>query len=449
MKNTLQRVLSFIICFIVACCGNTLYANNNYRVRSSGKKIAAQFTTQNCVYVITNSIDLHQKTLTIPKGSILKFEGGEFMNGIVSGNATMVESPCCQIFSNNVSLTGTWKADRAYPEWFGAKADNERFDSREAMQKCIDNFSHVVLTGVYHFLTSTAEGGGVTLRIGSMIDGVSVPNPHSLMNGIVMKVPNADYVIKMENSTSISSIFVEGNSDGYSHKSKIKGLYTSGTSRMKVTNVQICKCYTAVDFTSYLSVLERVTAYYCERGFYCHGTDKSQYTSLVLTNCFANTCVDFGYKLDNIIYSSLISCAADYIGFNAAKDLKVSEKSESAYTFNKCLGIDVSACGSENSYKWISAVASNRLNIHSCRMTANYKDNANYRLDVKNCFDCNFDVSYEVKNAPSKYKIMKYSHYTNSCSNTVTSIKEEAIDYVSTGTELVDKIKRTLKLGRQ
>ena len=78
-----------------------LYANTNYRVISSDKDIATLFSAQNCVYVITNTIDLHQKTLTVPSGSILRFEGGEFTNGVITGSNTMVDAPCCQIFSNN------------------------------------------------------------------------------------------------------------------------------------------------------------------------------------------------------------------------------------------------------------------------------------------------------------------------------------------------------------
>ena len=104
---------------------------------------------------------------------------------------------------------------------------------------------------------------------------------------------------------------------------------------------------------------------------------------MVLTNCFANACVDYGYKFDTMIYSSMISCAADYIGFHSATKLIASDTSEAAYVFNNCIGIDVSACGCESSIKWINAVGCNRLNVNSCRMTANYKDNTKYRLDVK------------------------------------------------------------------
>lgn len=94
-------------------CGYNVNENRNsdgtliekVRIVSDSSKIV----NSNIIYVIVSDIDLQGKTLTIPAGCTLDFQGGSFSNGIITGT----------------SIRNTYLR----PEWFGAKGDNSTNDS--------------------------------------------------------------------------------------------------------------------------------------------------------------------------------------------------------------------------------------------------------------------------------------------------------------------------------
>ena len=109
---------------------------------------ASQLCQPNTVYVIRFNIDLKdsdgKRSITIPPGCILKFEGGSINNGLLVGNNTRVDSRRRKIFGDNLLLSGTWDAQEAYPEWFGAKG-NAKIDNTIAFQNVINFFPLIVL----------------------------------------------------------------------------------------------------------------------------------------------------------------------------------------------------------------------------------------------------------------------------------------------------------------
>lgn len=69
--------------------------------------IQDKFNKPNVIYKITNDIDLNGGTLTIPVGCTLDFQGGNFFNGTITGNNTIVLPYGYKI--QNVTLEGTFK----------------------------------------------------------------------------------------------------------------------------------------------------------------------------------------------------------------------------------------------------------------------------------------------------------------------------------------------------
>ncbi|NDW12806.1 hypothetical protein D0T50_07870 [Bacteroides sp. 214] len=82
--------------------------------------------------------------MTFPAGVTLYFIGGMLTATAartLTGNRTRIIAPIEQIFSDNITVNGSWVIDRAYPQWFGAKAyaviSDSAIDSTPAINKAI------------------------------------------------------------------------------------------------------------------------------------------------------------------------------------------------------------------------------------------------------------------------------------------------------------------------
>ena len=80
-------VLFFILLFGVCNC-----YSQTARIVVNGKvAITPLFSEKNCTYDITGKLDLKGKTLIVPEGSKLLFDGGTIENGIIDLNYSKVE----------------------------------------------------------------------------------------------------------------------------------------------------------------------------------------------------------------------------------------------------------------------------------------------------------------------------------------------------------------------
>ena len=66
------------------------------------------------------------QNVVIPEGAVLCFvDSGRIENGTLIGNGTKVMAQQNVVFSDNILLKGSWKADTAYSIWFDFKSDCE------------------------------------------------------------------------------------------------------------------------------------------------------------------------------------------------------------------------------------------------------------------------------------------------------------------------------------
>ncbi len=127
------------------------------------KPLKNQLSKPNTIYEVCYDFDLSGKSINIPEGCTLLFNGGTLSNGKVIGRNTFVDAKLVKVFNSNLVLSGSWNAKDAYPQWFGALG-NGSTDDTEAIQKTINVFSNVsFVKGTYIFSSQIEVGGDKTI----------------------------------------------------------------------------------------------------------------------------------------------------------------------------------------------------------------------------------------------------------------------------------------------
>ena len=73
----------------------------------------------NTIYIIRYDFCLGGATITLPKNSTLKFEGGSIDNGIIIGNNSSIVSDIDKtILGKDLVIEGTWNIEHIYDKWF-------------------------------------------------------------------------------------------------------------------------------------------------------------------------------------------------------------------------------------------------------------------------------------------------------------------------------------------
>ena len=164
--------------------GNKILWKNVVSVNGTNKNllVSSHFPTSNTIYVIKYDYDLNNTTITIPSGCVLRFDGGSFSNGTITGNGTYIDAGNYKIF-NNITFAGTF-SDVLNAMWVGATPSNSSFDNGTILNTWLTNwcdYFRVISwpTGTYYFLTPsamTADKRNKEIRGNSSIFRVNIPD---------------------------------------------------------------------------------------------------------------------------------------------------------------------------------------------------------------------------------------------------------------------------------
>lgn len=77
----------------------------------------------NSIWEIREAFDLSGNTLIVPENVTIKFNGGKFSNGTITGDATKIDSGNQAIFDLDIIINGSWDLENNSIKWFGAIGD--------------------------------------------------------------------------------------------------------------------------------------------------------------------------------------------------------------------------------------------------------------------------------------------------------------------------------------
>lgn len=306
------------------------------------------FSYSGIIYKIVGDIDLGGGTLTIATGSTLDFQGGSFSNGTIVGQNTKIKAGLNKIFDTNITLSGTWNVDEAYPEWFGATIGSS--DSRLAIQLCLNSFNTTKLSSQTYTLNSYSDEVAETRTC------LIVPNGHSLIGNKIYELAqtnytlqiaeklNPVYMIRLESNSSIKNLYICGNSTSRNNGAICIG--TNGFAKhLLLENVLVRWGAYGFSLKTFLSTVINCQVANSNIGFRIYGdTPTNNFgTSTTLIGCYGIGIINTCYQIESMIYSSIVDCACDSSGLNT--DGTIS--GDYIYDIINSRSISINNCGIE------------------------------------------------------------------------------------------------------
>lgn len=302
----------------------------------------------NAIYKICADIDLGGGTLTMVTGSTLDFQGGSFSNGTLVGNNTKIKAGLNKIFDTNITLSGTWNVDEAYPEWFGATIGSS--DSRLAIQLCLNSFNTTKLSSQTYTLNSYSDEVAETRTC------LIVPNGHSLIGNKIYELAqtnytlqiaeelNPVYMIRLESNSSIKNLYICGNSTSRNNGAICIG--TNGFAKhLLLENVLVRWGAYGFSLKTFLSTVINCQVANSNIGFRIYGdTPTNNFgTSTTLIGCYGIGIINTCYQIESMIYSSIVDCACDSSGL----DTDGTISGDYIYDIINSRNISINNCGIE------------------------------------------------------------------------------------------------------
>lgn len=186
----------------------------------------------NSIWEIRKVYDLNNAWIALPENVTLKFVGGKLTNyDYIQGFKTKIIAGFDNIFDGSGGLIGTWKIDKAYPQWFGATGNGIDYDTT-ALQKTLDLGGTVyVPDGTYLFSKITLSVNGTELKLSNNAVFSSTAN---LSNAIEI---TADNCIITGGTLNVPAVF-----DGTNTKWLYANIFVTGVNTrikgMTLNNVQ-------------------------------------------------------------------------------------------------------------------------------------------------------------------------------------------------------------------
>ena len=178
-----------------------------HSILRKNKSFAEQVTKENTIYEIRYEFDLNEAEITIPKGCVLKFNGGYLTNGTLKGDYSYIDAAPVQILSNTVTLKGIFNGI-CYLNWYQPVTKQINGVSTNVWNTAFEN-----LYRCFHDIevsTSIKSNNGVTYNFEEIpLDTGSVlPDKVIDGNGCIFKNFCLRINIKSDNTIYYTSDFV-------------------------------------------------------------------------------------------------------------------------------------------------------------------------------------------------------------------------------------------------
>lgn len=191
----------------------------------------------NTVYVVRYDFCLGGATITLPKNSTLKFEGGSIDNGTIVGSNTKIKAGIEKIF-NNITINGTWNCSEIYDDWF-TKVD----DSFVNLQNMCNLTSDVLLGNIYinqnHTITIPSNAASIKPNSNTIINikGTIAVNPNEFTNYYVFRLIDKNNVTFTGGGSLIGDVETHTGTTGeWGH-----GLFIQGSNNITISNLNLTK----------------------------------------------------------------------------------------------------------------------------------------------------------------------------------------------------------------
>ena len=141
-----MKRLAIFICFLLVTV--QVYAEVN-----SSKKLL--ILNPNEIFYVRDNYNLNGEAIDVPKGCVLKFDGGSIINGTLSSpEPFIIEAGLTQIFKNVKFTIERYNTIKIQAEWFGVERRNTDIENSKNLQDLFNSCKslHVAFQdGVYRF----------------------------------------------------------------------------------------------------------------------------------------------------------------------------------------------------------------------------------------------------------------------------------------------------------
>lgn len=267
------------------------------------------------IYEIRYEYDLQEEEILIPKGCVLKFNGGKLKNGIINCDDTIIQG--CNYIFNNIILKGNTKTKDYNCIWWGVNCENA--DNKENIDdaiKAIQNIGGNLIfsEGIYktsgsHIIENVSERVTNILGSGSINLGTKIQH---IGNDYVFWFRRGDNG-SLFSGAKIDGICILGNenttfgvrfSDSWGYT--ISNCFISGISNGIGINV-----YNYISWTEN-AIIENVMIRGTKFGVTFSKSDNESATSSAFSSIIKNLSISFTVGNDRGIYVDGISCYGCY-----------------------------------------------------------------------------------------------------------------------------------------
>ena len=363
---------------------------------SDNKNILTQdmMNTPNTIYHIQYDYDLDGQTITVPKGCVLKFIGGQLGNGTIVGDSTLLD--CGDGVFDDITISGSWNVPSVSNTFFKNYEDDDVLkEVVKLLSPDIHNDLVIIGDNYLNAVTEWLNVLEIPANTDVFIDGKIELRPNNYQGYRVISLVGDNISLKGGKivGDSVGHTFVEGSTSEWGHGLRIYG------DNCSVDGVEIYNCIgDGISVAGKNVTITNIKIHDCRR----QGVTLGLVDNIVIDNFVISdirgtapqSAIDIEpdepetpYVIHNILIANgIISGCVDGID----SYLKTDEQDNRTYNFLRIVNVTIS----ENTHYGMQLIGFDNVNIENCRVVSS-GDCIYYRnkLDADNSNGCNISDS--------------------------------------------------------